>query len=69
MRKRPFPVVYEMRAERLVSASVVGRAEGVGNDRLNHEANCLVFGAGTRPRSMQSGTANLNDALLNLVHQ
>ena len=55
--------------ERLVSASVVGRAEGVTKDRSNHEANSLVFGAGTRPRSMRSGTANLNDALLNLVHQ
>ena len=54
---------YERRAERLVSASVVGRAEGVTNDRSNHEANNLVFGAGTRPRSM------MNDVLLNLVHQ
>ena len=60
---------YERRAEQLVSASVVGRAEGVASDRSNHEANSLVFGAGTRPRSMRSGTANLNDALLNLVHQ
>ena len=61
--------MYEMRAERLVSASAVGRAEGVGNDRSNHEANCLVFGAGTRQRSMRSGTANLNNALFNLVNQ
>ena len=41
----------------------------MANDRSIHEANNLVFGAGTRPRSMRSGTGNMNDALLNLVHQ
>ena len=58
-----------MRAERLVSASAVGRVEGVANDRLNHEANSLIFSVGTMPRSMRSGTANLNDTLLGLVQK
>ena len=31
--------------------------------------NNVVFGAGTMPRSMWSGTGNLNDVLLNLAHQ
>ena len=47
----------------------VGRVEGMANDRLIHEECSLVFGAGTRPRSLQSDVANLSDALLNLVHQ
>ena len=33
------------------------------------QANNIVFGAGTRPWSMRSGTGNLNDVLLNLAHQ
>ena len=49
--------------------SPVGRVEGVANDRLIHEACSLVFSAGTRPQSLRSDIANLNDALLNLVHQ
>ena len=60
---------YERRAELLINASAVGRAGGMGNDRSIHEANSLVFSMGTRPRSMRSGTGNLNDALLNFVHQ
>ena len=47
----------------------MGRVEGVANDHSIHEAYSLVFGAGTRPRSMRSGIANLNDALLDIVHQ
>ena len=69
MRKRVSTIEYERRAERLVSASAVGRTEGVANNCSIHETNSPVFGAGTRPRSMRSGTANLNDVLLNLVHQ
>ena len=49
--------------------SAVGRAEGMRNDRSIHKANSLVFSAGTRPRTMRNGTGNMNDALLNLVHQ
>ena len=67
--KTSFSMEYERRAEQLVSASAVGRAEGVGNARSIHKANSLVFSEGTRPRSMRSGTGNMNDALLNLVHQ
>ena len=67
--KTSFSREYERRAEGIISASAVGRAEGVGNDRSIHEANSLVFSVGTRPRSMRSGTGNMNDALLNLVHQ
>ena len=53
------------------ATSPVGRVEGVANDRSIHEAyTCsLIFGAGTRLRSLRSDIANLNDALLNLVHQ
>ena len=47
------------RAERLVSASVVERAEGVANYRSIHKANSIVFGVGTKPRSMRSGPGNL----------
>ena len=65
-----FSSEYERRAERLVSASAVGRAEGVANYRsMIHKANSVVFSTGTRPWSTWSGTANLNDVLLNLVYQ
>ena len=48
VRKRAFPG-NTRRAERLISASVVGRAEGMANDRSIDEANSHVFSAGTRP--------------------
>ena len=67
--KMSFSREYERRAEWIISASAVGRAEGVANDRSIHKANSLVFSVGTRPQSMWSGTGNMNDALLNLVHQ
>ena len=41
--KTSFSREYERRAERLISTSAVGRAEGMGNDRSIHEANSLVF--------------------------
>ena len=47
--KTSFSREYERRAEQLISASEVGRAEGVANDRLIYKANSLVFGTGTRP--------------------
>lgn len=33
------------------------------------KSDSLIYEAYTRPQSMQSSIANLNDALINLVHQ
>ena len=46
---KQLPNEYKRRVERLVSASAVGKGEGVANDRSIHKAYSLVFGAGTRP--------------------
>ena len=68
MRKRTEATSWRVKEEGRAT-SPVGRVEGMANDRSIHEACSLVFGAGTRPRSLRSDIANLNDALLNLVHQ
>ena len=41
--KTSFSREYERRAERLVSTSAVGRAEGVANDRSIHETNRIAL--------------------------
>ena len=48
VRKQAFPG-NTRRADRLISASAVGRAEGMANDHSIHEANSLVFSEDTRP--------------------
>ena len=67
MRKRTEATTQRVKKEG-GATSPVGRVEGVANDRSIHEACSLIFGAGTGLRSLRSDIANLNDALLNLIH-